>query len=1162
MRGLLFLAIAFPDYARAEERRILVDDYRDKMAAGWIGQMAGVGWGAPTEFRYKGVIIPEDKVPNWTPERINQYNQDDIYVEMTFLRSMEEHGFDVSIRQAGIDFANSGYRLWHANKFGRDNLRAGIAPPDSGHPKFSAHSDDIDYQIEADYAGLISPGMPDVGIALGEKFGRLMNYGDGLYGGQFVAGMYAEAFFEDDVRKIVEAGLACIPAESQYAETIRDVIAWHEEEPDDWQATWKRINDKYHLDMEKRPFTCKADGDFNIDAGINGAFIVMGLLYGERDLDKTIVVSMRCGQDSDCNPSNAAGILFTTIGREELPPRFVSALDTKPKFSHTAYDFNGLLNVCEDLTRQAVERSGGRIDKDAKGVETFVIPVADPKPSPLEKSHEPGPIANSRFTEDEMKQIDPPPEPQKRKAASQKVDISKVVAAFAPGWTIKNCGSAMSPGLRKDWGGRKNVLMTHPLNQKTPCVLSRSVELSEGKPASLELGVRNDNRGDFDLVVRVGKKELLRETIAGDKWREISIDLSQFAGKTIDLEILNIATEWKFEGAYWSKIMIKREIENAWVPLRGRLNGGLLSERVDVWREGRLVHMIDAEDDYLLSGFESRPGRHPWQGEHVGKWLHAATLAQQQTGDKKLLKAIETAVERLLASQDENGYMGTYAPHATFMAAPENVSLAAVADDIEPAKKPKRKRRPSGGWDTWTLRYNIYGLLTYERFHPDRRVVEACAKMGDLLIESYGPGKHDLTQYGTRKGISATTLLESIVMLYERTGEQKYLDFAEHIVAMSEANPGLRLMGAALEGSTLTKPGEGKAYQMMANLLGYARLYSCTGNDRYLATAEKAWDAILSLHTYTTGGPWSRKMSYNGNTECFALLEDFSPEDAKVETCSTTTWIQLNVLLLEMTGEAKYAAEAERSFYNGLLAAQADEGIAWCYFTKANCPSQPFQEKITCCASSGPRAIEEIAAHMIGEVDGGVSFASLAPCRVTMGKAEIEVTGDYPISPSAEIRFKKANGQSFAIEFCEPTGASLASIEVNGKPAKANKNDRGFYRLDGSWKKGDTIAIAFDYELNSHIVRATEDKHWVAFTYGPWALAREGGKDFAEPFVGKSISEGDASQWLEATGHDTPTTVRVKGTDLVLQPYYRAGSPDSGPRTYFTLLASAAPGAE
>ena len=158
------------------ERRISVSEYRNKMMAGWIGQMAGVGWGGPTEFRFLARTIPMDEVPEWNPNMVNVYGQDDLYVEMTFLRSMEMHGIDVSINQAGLDFANSAYNLWVANKSGRDNLRNGIAPPNSGHPWYNVNADAIDYQIEADYSGLISPGLPNTVIALGEKFGSLMNY--------------------------------------------------------------------------------------------------------------------------------------------------------------------------------------------------------------------------------------------------------------------------------------------------------------------------------------------------------------------------------------------------------------------------------------------------------------------------------------------------------------------------------------------------------------------------------------------------------------------------------------------------------------------------------------------------------------------------------------------------------------------------------------------------------------------------------------------------------------------------------------------------------------------------------------------------------------------------------------------------------------------------
>jgi hypothetical protein len=402
--GLVFAAGC--EGAAPQFRRIAVKDYVDKMKAGWVGQMAGVGWGGPTEFHYKGVIMPAEKMPKWRPEMINQFGQDDIYVEMTFLRTLEQYGFDCSIRQAGIDFANSGYPLWHANRNGRDNLRKGIAPPDSGHPKFNKHADDIDYQIEADYSGLIAPGLANVVIELGEKFGRLMNYGDGVYGGQFVGAMYAEAFFENDIEKIVRAGLKCIPRDSQYAECIRDVLAWYKQDPDDWQKTWQLINEKYHLNPAYRRFSCSGPkGEFNIDAKINGAYIVMGLLYGKGDPDQTIIISTRCGQDSDCNPSNSGGVLFTTIGFKKLPERFKSALNPEGKFSHTPYNFPTLVKVCEKLVRQAVKRAGGRIEKNADGEEVFVIPVAKAKPTKLEQCWEPGPIANSKFSEKERSQI-------------------------------------------------------------------------------------------------------------------------------------------------------------------------------------------------------------------------------------------------------------------------------------------------------------------------------------------------------------------------------------------------------------------------------------------------------------------------------------------------------------------------------------------------------------------------------------------------------------------------------------------------------------------------------------------------------------------------------------------------------------------------------------
>ncbi len=534
-----------------EFRRLSLAEYRDKMKAGWLGQMAGVTWGAPTEFKFKDQIIPADKVPAWKPALINDaFNQDDLYVEMTFLRTLEQYGLNASIRQAGLDFANSGYPLWCANNAGRKNLRAGIAPPDSGHPKFNKCPNDIDYQIEADYSGLIAPGLPQFAVELGEKFGRLMNYGDGMYAGQFIGAMYAVAFFESDPEKIIETALQAIPADCQYAEMVRDLVAWHRADPGDWEKAWQLCQKKYR----ENPDYQKASNG-GIDCKINGAYVLLGLLYGQRDPDRTIIIAMRGGQDSDCNPSSAAGVLFTTMGFANVPEKFTRELNQTSIFSHTAYSFPGLISVSERLAREVVVKCGGRVERQ-NGQEFFLLPVRAPQPSKLELSWAPGPIANSRFTPEEMAQI---------KVGNAPAHMLEAVEKFAPGWQIANCGTDMDPGLRAEWGGKANVLATHPLDDSTGCVLSKKIKVPAGKKARLHLVVAHDPQGDFDLIVRADGRELLRKAVSkatatADPWLAQEVDLSGFAGKPAPkIELINQPSGWSFEAAYWAKISVVTE---------------------------------------------------------------------------------------------------------------------------------------------------------------------------------------------------------------------------------------------------------------------------------------------------------------------------------------------------------------------------------------------------------------------------------------------------------------------------------------------------------------------------------------------------------------------------------------------------------------------------
>jgi len=136
-------------------------------------------------------------------------------------------------------------------------------------------------------------------------------------------------------------------------------------------------------------------------------------------------------------------------------------------------------------------------------------------------------------------------------------DLSADVSTFAPGWKVRDWGGlAMKPGLRTQWDGRKKVLLTHPLSKTVPCVLSRKIEVPLGKKTILELEVTNHPKGNWRLEVLVNGKETLSEDITETKWRKFQIDLSKHAGKTVGVELLNQATGWSHEAAYWSRIKL------------------------------------------------------------------------------------------------------------------------------------------------------------------------------------------------------------------------------------------------------------------------------------------------------------------------------------------------------------------------------------------------------------------------------------------------------------------------------------------------------------------------------------------------------------------------------------------------------------------------------
>ncbi len=378
--SLLFVLVVFTSCqtkSTSGTKEIALTVLQDKIAGGWAGKMLGVSYGGPTEFVAHGT--PLDDSIKWKPSDTKfSITEDDIYVQLTFMMAMDQFGIDAPAKKFQELFAKSKYKLWHANVQARKNYFDSIFPPQSGSPIYNAHADDIDFQIEADYIGLICPAMSQTALEIADKIGHIMNYGDGVYGGVFVSALYTHAFFENDLQTIVVKALQSIPAESDYAKIINDVILLHKHYPNDWRKAWNELETKWaDTDM------CGAGSSYNIDAKFNGAYIVMGLLYGNGDPLKTMEISTRCGQDSDCNPSSAMGVLGVVKGFSHLPLDYQNAVKVigDSIFDNTTYSFNLAVEKTMNYAKQIAIKNGGELtDKSLR------INLQAAKPGKLEDS--------------------------------------------------------------------------------------------------------------------------------------------------------------------------------------------------------------------------------------------------------------------------------------------------------------------------------------------------------------------------------------------------------------------------------------------------------------------------------------------------------------------------------------------------------------------------------------------------------------------------------------------------------------------------------------------------------------------------------------------------------------------------------------------------------
>ncbi|MEO8415010.1 MAG: beta-L-arabinofuranosidase domain-containing protein [Ginsengibacter sp.] len=508
------------------------------------------------------------------------------------------------------------------------------------------------------------------------------------------------------------------------------------------------------------------------------------------------------------------------------------------------------------------------------------------------------------------------------------------------------------------------------------------------------------------------------------------------------------------------KPVVENKIKDAFIniPFQNQILGGYIGKRFTQNLEERLLKI---DETGIMSGYLQRPGSHPWIGEHAGKYLETACNVWKVTHDPQLKKQMDRMMYELVNSQLKDGYLGTYTP-ANYWTS----------------------------WDVWSHKYNLYGLLAYYTTTGYQPALEACKRMGDLLCNTFGnqPGQRDIILAGEHVGMAATSVLDPMVELYRYTGEKKYLDFCYYIIAAWEQKDGPKIISSLLSTGQVNKVANGKAYEMLSNLVGLTKLYRVTGDAKFIKPVLVAWQDIVKNRLYVTGTTSSFE-HFQGDGVLPATVSDDIGEG-----CVTVTWIQLNQNLLDITGELQYVGQIEKSIYNQLLGAENPESGCVSYYTPL-VGTKPFSCSITCCTSSVPRGIALIPYFTFGNVRNVPTLMLYGPALykenfTTSDKKDInlavKIESSFPESGHSVITVNTSQPAFFPFALRVPSWCRSFIAEVSGRVYKGAAEQ--YVVISRTWKPGDTIKVSF--EMPVQILHGGKSyPGQIAFQRGPQVLA-------------------------------------------------------------------------
>ena len=318
--------------------RLNYSEYLEKVRGCWAGKNIGGTLGAPMEGKMQMHDI------SFYTQELNGVPapNDDLDLQLIWLAAVEINGLDqITPHLLGEYWHQSIIAPCSEYTICKLNVANGFMPPLSG----AVNNDTYKYSngawIRSEIWACLCPGAPDQAIKYAYIDSSADHCEEGIWAEMFTAALEAAAFVEDNPRRLIQIALSKVPASSELAKAVNAAIACY-----DSGKSWKEARE-----------TLMADFDIvNYRAAVNIGFVIIGLLYGEGDFDKSICTAVNCGDDTDCTGATVGSIFGIMKGYSNIPKRWLEPIGEGISticINHFGYAFlYGLPKTLKELTER------------------------------------------------------------------------------------------------------------------------------------------------------------------------------------------------------------------------------------------------------------------------------------------------------------------------------------------------------------------------------------------------------------------------------------------------------------------------------------------------------------------------------------------------------------------------------------------------------------------------------------------------------------------------------------------------------------------------------------------------------------------------------------------------------------------------------------------